>query len=448
MNRMVGVLVGIALLLTLAVPASAEVLTLDKAIEMALENNHALRAAQYNASAANWGLGQAISGWLPHVYFNSSWSRPDEDTLDEADEYFEMMKAFDPSAKRTLWEDNYSSSIYLVQPIFNGGAEYVAIHSAAINRETADLAAQDTYLQVALEVKKAYYEALKTKALFRVVTESLSLARQSLELANARREVGQATVSDVLRWEAEVANAEGSLAEADNAFALAKMALAQVIGEAVDREIELPELDVSVSPEEMQQAEMAATADTEAQTQIGNHPAVQAQDNAVELARVSNLQSIGALLPNVNFTYNYSWETNDTMELDGDTAWTMGIGVEIPLFQSFGAVSGIGSTCRQLHATRMNVESYRRTFLQRTFAARLNLRAGRLRVLSAQKATQSAEANLHIVESREQLGMANNLELLDAQLAYKTAQSNLISAISDFKIALADWEYVTAAADE
>jgi outer membrane protein TolC len=94
------------------------------------------------------------------------------------------------------------------------------------------------------------------------------------------------------------------------------------------------------------------------------------------------------------------------------------------------------------------VDAYNRGFLQRSHAAQLNLRASRLRVVSALKAEKASSANLKIVESREALGMANYLELLDAQLAFKTAQSNLISAISDFNSSLSEWEYVTASAEQ
>jgi len=180
---------------------------------------------------------------------------------------------------------------------------------------------------------------------------------------------------------------------------------------------------------------------------VGGHPAVQAEENNITLAKVNTVQSVGALLPNINFTYNYSWETNDTMAPDEDTAWTMGVSVEIPLFQSFGAISGIGRSCRTTQATRMGAESYERTFLQRTYAAKLDLRAARLRVVSALKAKKHAAANLEIVNNRSELGMATNLELLDAQLSYKNAQSNLIAAISDFNTAMAEWEYVTAKAE-
>lgn len=447
MSKWVPVVAMLLAVLAVVAPSRAEELTLDRAIKIALENNRLLQAAQYNASAANWGLGESISIWLPHVYYNTTWSRPDDETLDAAEESFALMKQLNPNAEPSLYEDNYSSSISVIQPIFNGAREYATIRSAAIARNSAKLNAQDMRMQVALEVKKAYYGALSAKELVRVARESQALAQQSLALVKAQQEVGRVTVSDVLRWEAEAASAEGTMAEVENALAQSRMTLAQVIGEPVTRTYDLPEMIVDVDPQQLLLAERAALAGTEEQLNVGVHPAVKAEESNVKLAQVDTVQSAGALLPNINFNYTYSWETNDTLEPDEDTAWTMGISVEIPLFQSFGAISGIGRSCRTVQATRMGAESYERTFLQRSYAAKLNLRAARLRVISALKAKKHASANLEIVNNRSELGMVTSLELLDAQLAYKNAQSNLIGAISDFNTAMAEWEYVTAKAE-
>ncbi|MHA1569348.1 MAG: TolC family protein, partial [Alphaproteobacteria bacterium] len=228
------------------------------------------------------------------------------------------------------------------------------------------------------------------------------------------------------------------------AYAQAMMLLARILGRTVSDQFELPEMPEDVAPQDLAIADQAAQAGVSAPLEVSRHPSLEAMTTSIDLAEVENLSSYGALLPNVNFTYTYSWLTNDTVMPDEDTSWTMGIGVEIPLFEGLGRITGIGQTQQQVRSTRLQVEDYNRSFLQRAHAARLNLRAARLRVISARKATKHTAANLEIVNSRAQLGMATNLEQLDAQFAYRSAQSDLISAVSDFYIALAEWEYVTA----
>jgi len=297
-------------------------------------------------------------------------------------------------------------------------------------------------------VKQAYYGVTTARELKVVAREALSLAQESLRLQRARYEVGSATKSDVLRWEAEAAKAEGGVAEAENAHAQALMQLARIIGGPVNQRWELPSLDTNAVTVEIEKTKGIEGVGIDDPLSINNHPAVRQTAGTVKLAGVEAEAQIGGLFPNVNFFYNYNWLTNDTIEPDEDTSWNMGITVEIPLFQGLRRVTGIGKTVRARQQASMAADQFNRTFLQRAYASKLNLRSARLRVMSARKAVQSSQANLEIVESRAGLGMATNLELLDARIAYLQARSDLISAISDFYVALADWEYASAQTED
>jgi len=437
------------LMVVLAVSfAAAEDLTLDQAISLALSQSRALQAAQHGKTAADWGLARGISSWLPKVTYSWGWFRYDDQTYDDAEASYQALKRVSADAERSVWKNNYSNSIEVAQPIFNQGGEYVAIRAAAINRRSARHQEDDARFQVILDVKQTYYAALKAQALARVAAESLSLAEESLRLVQARLEVGSATKSDVLRWEAELAGAEGNVVEAENAYAQSLMQLARLIGGSVRADWTLPELSTDTDQVDLSIAEMAGKAGREEPLGIGEHPAMRTVDDGLELSHVEAEQSVGNLLPSVNFSYGYNWSTDDTPAPDDETSWTMGVGVAIPLFQGFGAATGVGQSVYQYRQAKVEADDYRRQFLQRAYAAQLDLRSARLRVLSARKAVMSSQANLEIVAKRAELGMATNLEQLDAQIAYQSAQSELIGAVSDFHIALAEWDYVTQRTEE
>ena len=202
-------------------------LTLEKAIEMSIENNRSFAEAKYLHSESNWGVANSVSTYLPKVYYKWSWSTTDDETFDEAEEYYEFSKLMNPDAERSLWEDNYSNSVSVIQPIFNGGGEIVAIHAAALTRKGAIFSHEDAGLQLVLSVKTAFYNVLKADSLVKVTKDSEEVAQNSLKLAKSRFEIGSATKSDVLRWEAEVATAQGMLAAQQNAYAQAMMELAR-----------------------------------------------------------------------------------------------------------------------------------------------------------------------------------------------------------------------------
>jgi outer membrane protein len=121
----------------------------------------------------------------------------------------------------------------------------------------------------------------------------------------------------------------------------------------------------------------------------------------------------------------------------------MGIGISIPLFQSGGAVSGIGEAVESQKATAEGVEAFERTFLQRAHTSQMNLNAAKLRVIANRKGVVAAKENLEIVNKRAEIGMATTLDVLDAQIAYLQSESDLIGSVGDFRSALAEWDYVT-----
>ena len=429
-----------------AVSASAEELTLEQAIKLALENNQLLQASEHNTAAAEWAFRRSISSWLPHASFQWGWSHPDPRTFDRANQSFLTMRRYSSSAQQTLFEDNYAASVQVVQPLFNASSEYLAIHGADINERIARLTEADQSLQLVRKVKQAYYNAGRSQAMIRVAHESLRLAQESLKLTQARVEVGQAAESELLRWEAQVASAEGAVLEAENAYAQSIMALAYLIGRPIEGSYQLAELSRDVSPDALTAAERAAGAGENTTLTVDRHPSVRAAVGNIDLAEVEYDRTWGSMLPSANLTYTYDWATNDTPLPDGERSWTLGVGVSLPLFQGFGAVTGMLQTDQQVQSARLQVEDYKRTLLQQAYAARLNLRSARLRVITAQKAVKSAAANQDLVRSQMEVGIATNLQLLDAQLALRNAQSDLLNAVADFYSAMADWDYVTAQA--
>ena len=424
--------------------ANSEELPLEAAIQMALKNNRSLLRANFDRSDSGWGVANAVSNWLPKASYISSWSKVDDDTYDEAMEMYDLQKQMGMNPERTMWKNNYSSSIRVVQPIFNAGAEYTSIRSGVIDHKFKSYTAKDVYYQIIRDVKTAFYKAMKTRELVAVQEESLALARNSLELVRAKFDVGSATKSDVLRWEAQAAGTEGYLVKQQNEYDLALIELARIIGGPLEKKWTLPPVDMRVTENELAKTENSEQSGINTPLSIKSHPSIAAMNQSVDLTQVQIEGAVGRFLPNVNFSYDYAWATDDSILPDDDTSWMMAINFEFPLFQGFGAITGVGRSAYAYKSSRESAEEFSRKFLQGAYTTKMNIRAARLRLVSAQKAEISSKENLEIIKNRTKLGITTNLEQLDAQLAYQQARSDLIASVSDLRIAIAQWEYVTA----
>jgi outer membrane protein TolC len=438
----------LALLLLAAPAAQAEELTLEKAIELALQQNPALKQTDYQATASNWGFAKSFSAWLPTATYDENWTHTDPDTYTKAKNAAQLENKLSPGAAAPVYRDNFAKSINVVQPIFNGIGEWVTIDTAYLNRRSAHLTDEDMRLQTIENVKVAYYSVLTTRALAGVALEALTMARESLRLYRGRLAVGQSTQSDVLRYEAQEAAADGARIAADNNYALAKMQLATLIGGAVEADLTLPAIQLVVTDADETRVREATLAGVKTPLPIKSHPAVKAMETTNDIAKQQTVGSVGKLLPRINFLYNYDWTTNDQLQPNGKTSWVMGIGVQIPFFQGGGAVSGIGQSVELQQATWEGVDSFERSFLQRAHAAQMNLNSADQQVVAGRRGEVAAQANLDIITKRVELGMNTILDLLDAQLAYIQAKSDLIGAVGSFRNAMAEWDYVTAKAKD
>lgn len=430
--------------------AGAEPLTLDEAVKTALDNNPSLSAASYQYDGAGWGQAKSVSGYLPKVYFESSVTRLDQDTFDKAKEgeerQIQLMEALGADTSEfesQVFEDTYSSSVRVQQPIFNGGKELVGIHSATMEKHRTRAALDDAKAGTVNAVKQGFFGVLKAAALVRTAEEALALSQETLKLTQARYEVGQLSRAEVLRWESQVAQAEGSLIQARNASRLARLNLNALMGVELDKAWDYPELPLDLDEGSVNKGEEIGTEAFPDVADVRAHPSMEEVDAQVGLSKSQNYLSITDVLPKANFIYSYNWEDNDTLELDGEDGWTATVALEIPLFQSLGGAFGIAQTHKNLLAAKRGKEDAQRGFLRRKHSAQLNMLAAVQRVKSAKKELAFADENYKITQSRQQVGAASNLDMLDAQFAYIQSKSRLVEAVADFRIAEAEWEYVT-----
>ena len=97
------------------------------------------------------------------------------------------------------------------------------------------------------------------------------------------------------------------------------------------------------------------------------------------LADVGVEQSWVNFKPRVNVAFQYGWEKNNTLKLDGIRPWALSLSVRFPIFSSFGDFTNLEKARYELKRTEAQVESFRRALLMQAANARLSLRAARQR---------------------------------------------------------------------
>jgi outer membrane protein TolC len=425
-----------------ALTASAQdTLTVDRAVTLAMEKNPLVRAADHERTAADWGKWSAVANFLPKVDVASSVTRIDPESERQANAAIDFLRSaagplgIPPSAMANIkpfaYRDTYGTQLTVVQPVFNGGLEIVGLVAANAAQDRAASSYRDTEQDVIARVRIAYLTVLKAEELVALTRENAERTLRNLELTRRRAEVGQRTKTDVLRWEVEHGSAEGDMIGAENGLALARLQLNDLLGVDLDRHFVLERVPL---------ADTAATRPSaDVPDLLDRHPSMEVMQANLRLADAGVSRAWTSFAPRINIGFQYGWEKNNTLRLDGIRPWGLALTVSYPLFNGFGDFTALQQARAEYRRTESQVFTFRRGLQLQATNAELALRSARKRLEIARTAREQALDVLNAVTRRYETGGAANVDLLDVQTAYTAAQTNFITAAYDVTIAGVQW---------
>ncbi len=461
-NKLVLVLVlmGEVILLQGALPAPAQtdgkVLTLDEAIGIALRRNPSLAAARANQRASRWDVRKAYLNLLPKVDLGQSLVRIDQGAFARASVFPaigrgliqflqatnpDAVRGVDPNDIRDAYRTMWGTSLQVVQPIYNGGAEWASIGMAEARESSERWNVEATRQDVILETRKAYLNALRAREFAALARQSLEASKRHLESARRMLESGLRSRTEVLRWEVQVANDEANLIDAENRLEIARAALVNVMGLKEEATFQIADLSEEPRPIRQSVDELVRLAQR-------HDPGLRTAEAGVQAQRAGVRLAWSGFQPKINLFYNRAWEQNNTLALDGFSTWSASISVSLPIFHSFTEYANLKRAKETLTSAQKMKERYERGLTLRVKSAALNARSAWRRLQVHQKAVQEAEENLRVVNHLFEAGMAANIDVIDAQLAATSARANAISARYDYFLARAELERVVGVLEE
>jgi outer membrane protein len=439
------IVAGVVLAFAASGVFAKERLTIDAAVQTALQRNQTLLGAQYDRDAARWGRLNAITNFLPKVEISGGVTRIDPASERRANAAVDFIKLAAGTfgipqealseIKPFAYRDTYAADITVVQPIYNGGAEIVGLTAANALEDRTISALQDTEQDVVAKVKSAYLGVLKAEELVGLSRESVERTRRHLDLIRRRADVGMRTTTDVLRWQVQLASDEGTLIQAENGLAGAHLQLNEAMGVdlraafTLDRSV-LGDSSAAIVAPALVPEESPITADM-----LTMHPSMRSMDAGLRLADAGISQAWVNFKPRINVAFQYGWEKNNTLKLDGIRPWALALQVRFPIFNSFGDYTNLQKAHAEYARTESQVETGRRGLVLQATFARMNVRSAQKRVEISRTGEREAHEILDAITRRYDAGGASNVDLIDVQTAYTAARVNAITAIYDYHIA-------------
>src|SRR5438309_6190698 len=204
--------------------ALPEVLTLEKAMELALSNHPSLRVASGTQAINEALVGQAQAGFYPQVSAQSGYSR----TTANATRNFTGSPL--PRSNRGDTTGFNSGSVTLNQLLYDFGTIKSQVETAQFNLQAANSDAETIVQLVVVNVQQAYFGLQQTQRLVTVNEEAITQFQKHLDLAKGRFKAGIAPKIDVTTAEVDLSNAQLNLITAKNNALVARVTLNNAMG--------------------------------------------------------------------------------------------------------------------------------------------------------------------------------------------------------------------------
>ena len=185
-----GLLLLFAASLLTAQSNQPQTVPLNRAIELALERNFAIKQAANNVERDQAGVLSAYGNFTPSVSLNSSWG---------GGQQFVNGVGIGNSNDR-----NISTSLGASMTIFDGFTNTSSFTSATATASSSEFALARTRQAVTAQTQRLYYEVLRTRRLLEVAQLNLRYSSQQLDRVKETARLGSASLVNVYQQQAQV----------------------------------------------------------------------------------------------------------------------------------------------------------------------------------------------------------------------------------------------------
>jgi len=407
-------------------PGAAQILTLDDALLIALDNHPNLQAARERIGAQRAVVGQQMAAYYP--------------TVSLANQYRTSQTQRAQDAHDTPGSESYSSEAKFNFTLYNFGKREGAVEAA---RETLNATSHNyktTVDGVILGVKQSYYAYLQARAIVVVREETIKSRDLLVRQARGFYEVGTKARIDVVRAESNLYTAQADLIAAQNAVKVAWVTLKNALGlrELPERPL-AEEAIMTTIPYALDQAKEIAYA---SRPELKSFEAQRkAQDQNIATARRGHL-------PDLIFDASYGRKHDSSETADNGAAgnrhlnsfplqpaWSVTLSLNIPIFDGFRTTNRVEESLRNYYVIKSQEEQQRQQVALDVEQSYLRMVELQERIKADEAAAKAAKENLDLANGRYQVGVGSIIEVTDAQTLYTDAQTTYVRALYDYKIA-------------
>lgn len=406
-------------------------LTIEKAIQIALQKNSALVKAKYNLESSKASVKSAYGKLLPSFGVNGGWSWSKiEDSGGSQLDYLGNPIVVPATSTDSR---NYSVSAGGSVTLFDGLSNYANISSSENNYDAAKLNIDKYKKDVVQLTTIHYYTILKTEALLKVKEENFKYNNKLLETITERNKLGSVAVADLYAQQVQTGSAEVEMIRAQNSVDAAKNTLINYLAldvlsdyNFVSKIEAITDTNIgSFSSDFDEISKMVEVALKNRTDYLGQQKTLLSAKDGITMAQ-------SGFWPSLTGGYSLSTNALAVDELFNRKSWGVSLSLNIPIFSNFNTETSVQfAKVKELSAQEDLIALERQI--------KIDIKQGYLDFQAVSKALEvstktviSAGENRRVQYERYSLGSGTFLDVLQSDRDYQNALSLKIDAEFNF----------------
>lgn len=320
----------------------------------------------------------------------------------------------------------------LTQPIYMGGKIRAYNELAGLSQKLAESGREQELQSVIQETDEMYWQIVSLVNRRKLAVKYVEALQKFVHDIDIMYNTGVATKADVLSVKVKLNQAEMTLTRVEDGVSLSRMALNQICGLPVDTVFVLKEEITGLASVETPQP-------VNMEQVFNNRPEISGLTLATDIYKKKEKIIRSEYLPSVAFMANYfamapSFFEGISTKFDG--MWSVGIGVKAPVFHWGASRKSMRGARAETNLMNYKLQEAKEKIELQVSQARFKVKEAGKKLEMAQQNQEKADENLKYANLGFQEGTIPVSNVLEAQTAWLSAQSELID--SQIEVRLCD----------
>lgn len=380
----------------------------------AIKKAEKVRIAEENIKISEEGQYKALASLLPSVTAFGKYTKYNESKLVNS-------QIIQPDRSK-LW------GITVEEKLSLGGREFISYFASKDNLKKTEFEVNSFKEQYLMKVAQGFYAYLKAKRALEIAQANVDRLKKHRDAAKVRLKVGEVTKTDLLRAEAELSGAEAELIAARNIMIVARSILARDAGiegnfEILEEKLSDPYLNLSIDHVKASVKE--------------NRPEIKAALFSKEIAQKNVNYAIGSFLPYLSLSATYQkLDQEPSNQFTNKESKYAIASINFPIFEGGLRRAEVGEAKAKLRQAELQYEDTLKEVFIDAETAYHNYLTFRDTIKSLEDEVAYAKDNFNSVSKQYQYGLANSIDVTDANTFLVTAERKLMEAQYNYQFAI------------